>query len=195
MTTTATQTASQSLAVAAAAEQAAYNVNTVAAATEQLGSSVQEIGRQVDGSARLATLAVNEAARTASLVQELSLAAGKIGDVVSIISEIAGQTNLLALNATIEAARAGESGRGFAVVAAEVKQLASQTTRATQEIGDQIGRIQTSTGEAVRGDRNHRRADRRDQHRRHLHRRGRRGTGRRDPGDRPQRRSGGRRDG
>ena len=149
MTATATETASQSTTVAAAAEQAASNVHTVAAAAEELGSSVHEIGRQVMGSANLAPAAVVEAEQTASLVHDLSGAAARIGDVVGLISNIAGQTNLLALNATIEAARAGEAGRGFAVVASEVKELASQTARATGEIGQQIAAIQAETQGAI----------------------------------------------
>ncbi|MBE7199405.1 MAG: MCP four helix bundle domain-containing protein, partial [Parafilimonas terrae] len=149
MSGTAAETAAQSSAVAAAAEVAASNVTTVAAAAEQLGSSVQEIGRQVDGSAAIARQAVTDADQTGTLVHELSGTVERIGDVVGLISSIAGQTNLLALNATIEAARAGEAGKGFAVVAAEVKELAGQTARATQEISVQIGRIQGSTGQAV----------------------------------------------
>ncbi|GJD78568.1 methyl-accepting chemotaxis protein [Methylobacterium gregans] len=149
MTSTANETANRSNTVAAAAGQAASNVQTVAAAAEELGSSVQEIGRQVAGSAGLARSAVGEAEQTAELVNALSRAAGRIGDVIGLISTIAGQTNLLALNATIEAARAGEAGRGFAVVASEVKDLASQTARATEEIATQIQRIQGSTHEAV----------------------------------------------
>ena len=149
MTTTATETASQSTTVAGGAEEAASNVNTVAAAAEELGSSVQEIGRQVSASADLARSAVTEADQTAALVQTLNQAAARIGDVVGLISNIAGQTNLLALNATIESSRAGEAGRGFAVVASEVKELAAQTAKATGEISEQIMQIQAATGQAV----------------------------------------------
>lgn len=148
MTATATATAAQSSTVAAAAEQAATSVTMVSSAAEELGSSVREIGRQIDGSAGLARDAVAEAAQTATLVQDLSEAVVRIGDVVGLINQIAGQTSLLSLNATIEAVRAGEAGRGFAVVAAEVKELAAQTARATEEISGQVSRIQGAMAQA-----------------------------------------------
>jgi methyl-accepting chemotaxis protein len=121
------------------------NAQSVASATEEMASSVNEISRQVQESARIANEAVDQARKTNDRVGELSMAAGRIGDVVELINTIAGQTNLLALNATIEAARAGEAGRGFAVVAFEVKALAEQTARATGEIGQQIAGIQAAT--------------------------------------------------
>jgi methyl-accepting chemotaxis protein len=108
-------------------------VQTVATATEELASSVAEIGRQVGQSTKIAGQAVEEANRTNATIHGLSRAADKIGDVVKLISDIASQTNLLALNATIEAARAGDAGKGFAVVASEVKSLATETAKATQE--------------------------------------------------------------
>ncbi|WP_407524005.1 methyl-accepting chemotaxis protein [Methylobacterium oryzisoli] len=149
MTATATQTADQSSAVSAAACTAAANVATVAAAAEELGASVQEVGRQVQGSTLLAQGAVGEADQTGRLVQELKGTSVRIGDMVGLISSIASQTNLLALNATIEAARAGEAGRGFAVVATEVKELAGQTAKVSDQIVSQIGAIQGATDQAV----------------------------------------------
>ncbi|MEJ0067585.1 MAG: methyl-accepting chemotaxis protein [Pseudomonadota bacterium] len=137
------------LAVSAAVEQSSANVQTVAAATEQLSSSIQEISRQVTGSADMARRAVNQAERTTTTINGLADASHKIGEVIGLINQIASQTNLLALNATIEAARAGEAGKGFAVVASEVKTLASQTAKATEEIGSQIANIQAATGQAV----------------------------------------------
>lgn len=135
--------------VASASETASMNVQTVASAAEELSSSINEIGRQVSESARVTTQAVAEMRQTDVYVQSLAVAAQKIGDVVKLINDIAGQTNLLALNATIEAARAGEAGKGFAVVASEVKNLAMQTTKATEDIGTQINAIQSATTNAV----------------------------------------------
>jgi methyl-accepting chemotaxis protein len=135
--------------VAAASEQASANVQSVASATEEMTASVNEISRQVQESSRIASEAVKQAQETDARINKLSQAAGRIGDVVKLITAIAEQTNLLALNATIEAARAGEAGRGFAVVASEVKQLASQTAKATDEIGTQIAGMQAATQESV----------------------------------------------
>lgn len=150
MTTTADRTAKQSTVVAAASDEASTNVQTVAAATEELTSSVQEIARQVAQSNSMTAEAVSDAEETNARVEALAEAAQRIGDVVRLISDIAGQTNLLALNATIEAARAGEAGRGFAVVASEVKNLAGQTAKATEEITEQVAGIQSATDGSVR---------------------------------------------
>jgi methyl-accepting chemotaxis protein len=149
LTTIAERSQELATTVAAASGEASTNVQSVASASEELTSSVNEISRQVQESSRVANEAVDQAKKTNDRVGELSKAAARIGDVVELINTIAGQTNLLALNATIEAARAGEAGRGFAVVASEVKALAEQTAKATGEISQQISGIQSATQDSV----------------------------------------------
>lgn len=143
------QTSRQSSTVAAATEQASASVQTVASAAEELASSISEITHQVDESLRISNQAVDQVKHTDATVSTLTEVASHIGDVVKLIQDIAEQTNLLALNATIEAARAGEAGKGFAVVASEVKNLATQTARATEEISQKIVMVQHVSGEAV----------------------------------------------
>jgi methyl-accepting chemotaxis protein len=149
LTRTAETTQSLSSRVAGTSEQASSDMQSVATATEELSASVDEIGRRVRESNKIAEAAVQQAQQTDGRIGKLSRAAQEIGDVVKLITAIAEQTNLLALNATIEAARAGDAGRGFAVVAAEVKSLASQTAKATDEISSHITGMQGATQESV----------------------------------------------
>jgi methyl-accepting chemotaxis protein len=146
---TAQETSQQATTVSSASTQVTSNIQTVSAAAEELTASVQEIGRQISSATEMTSSAVVEAEKTNTQVQELAVAAQTINDVVALINNIASQTNLLALNATIEAARAGEAGKGFAVVASEVKNLATQTAKATGDIGQQIGEIQRTTQNCV----------------------------------------------
>ncbi|MGJ4944608.1 protoglobin domain-containing protein [Bradyrhizobium sp. HKCCYLS1011] len=146
---TAENTQVLSTSVASASTEVSTKVQSVASATEEMASSVNEIGRQVTESTGIAEEAVRQIEQTDAGISELSRTAERIGDVLKLITSIAAQTNLLALNATIEAARAGDAGRGFAVVASEVKALASQTAKATEEIGQQIEGIQSATQTSV----------------------------------------------
>jgi methyl-accepting chemotaxis protein len=149
MSTNADQTSRRVVMVASASEQASSSVQTVASAAEELTASICEIGRQVEQSSRISQSAAEEAQKTNRAVRGLSESSTSIGEVVKLINDIASQTNLLALNATIEAARAGDAGKGFAVVAGEVKHLANQTARATEEISIQIAAVQSATEDAV----------------------------------------------
>lgn len=146
---TAEQTTRQAQSVAAASEQATRNVETVSSAAEELSKSIDEIAKHVQDASRMTQQAVDQADRTNETIQALGESSHQIGQVIKVITSIAQQTNLLALNATIEAARAGEAGKGFAVVANEVKELARQTAKATEEISQKIESIQRSTGVAV----------------------------------------------
>ncbi|WP_417454945.1 methyl-accepting chemotaxis protein [Kiloniella sp.] len=149
MSSVAQDTAVRSNTVAAAAEEASVNVQTVAAAAEELSCSIEEINRQVGESSKIASDAVSKADANIATIKGLEEASNRIGEVVGLISDIAEQTNLLALNATIEAARAGEAGKGFAVVASEVKNLANQTAKATEDISGQVDEMQSVTKTAV----------------------------------------------
>ena len=149
LTRTAETTQMLSATVASASEQSSSNAQSAAAAAEQMASSVSEISRQVQDSHKISREAVSQVEQTNARIADLAQSASRIGEVVKMISAVAEQTNLLALNATIEAARAGEAGRGFAVVASEVKALAAQTAKATEEISEQIGQMQTATDQSV----------------------------------------------
>ena len=143
------ETAEQANAVSAASEEVSKNIQTVASAAEEMTASIKEIAKNASEAARVATSAVQAAENTNATVTKLGESSAEIGKVIKVITSIAQQTNLLALNATIEAARAGEAGKGFAVVANEVKELAKETAKATEEIGRKIEAIQTSTKGAV----------------------------------------------
>jgi len=149
LTKTAEATRESTTAAASSSDLSSANVQSAAAASEEMASSVTEIGRQVQQSETITQAAVRQAEQTNARISELSQSAGRIGEVVKMIAAVAEQTNLLALNATIEAARAGEAGRGFAVVASEVKALAAQTAKATEEIGTQITQMQSATQQSV----------------------------------------------
>jgi methyl-accepting chemotaxis protein len=149
MSEQASESSTQAMSAAAGAEQAAVNVQAVAAAVEEFSASINEITQQVTRAANIASEAAQAASRTDATVRGLSEAADKIGAVVKLISDIAAQTNLLALNATIEAARAGDAGKGFAVVANEVKNLANQTARATEDIALQVAQMQSVSNDAI----------------------------------------------
>jgi methyl-accepting chemotaxis protein len=149
LTKTAETTQVLSATVASASEQSSANAQSAAAAAEEMASSVSEISRQVQDSHKISREAVSQVEQTNARIADLAQSASRIGEVVKMISAVAEQTNLLALNATIEAARAGEAGRGFAVVASEVKALAAQTAKATEEISEQIGQMQSATNQSV----------------------------------------------